>query len=411
MHKTSHMTFRIGAAKSEPLASKKLYATVTLWLFVIAQNADLSASRFLWWGTVALFVAVYMLSYNFQIYFDNYTIWIAAFILFAAASVIWAITPSLVVNTMKSLVINMVVFLLLRSSIRIQKDIEFLLKLLLVACVVNAAYLLFTNAAILQQTQEVGNRLGTQDGWNANLIGMMAAVGTLLSTYFFRNSSKMSQKILFALTVVFLGAVSLITGSRKAVVMLMGGLSAYIFLSSKGKRIRSLFFIVFTVLSLWYLIMENAYFYSIVGRRVEAFLSQYTGVGRQDNSSITRQILIETAIDTWKQKPFWGYGLDCFRYFGKLATGHNYYAHNNYVELLADLGIFGFVTYYSGYVYALIKSWGSRKNKISLLLFVLTCIMVVVEYACVTYMNFLFGIIIMLSFANSNVQKTEEIKK
>lgn len=408
MYKTSNMT-SFPQLGERPLASRKIYAIAILWLFVLAQNPDLSSSRLLWWGGVALFVASYMLYYSFQIWFDNYALWLLVFTVFAATSAVWAITPSLVFVTMKSLVIHMMIFLLLRSSIRTQKDIEFLLKLLLVACVASSIYLLFTNASILQQTTEIGDRLGSQDGWNANSIGMMTAVGALLSVYFFRNASGVSSKILLVLIVVFLGIVSLITGSRKAVVMLMGGFAAYIFLSSKGKRIRSLFFIIFLLLVLWYLIMEIPYFYSIVGWRMEAFLSQFTGEGELDGSSKYRQILIDAAIDAWKQKPFFGHGLDCFRHFGKLATGKDFYAHNNYVELLADLGVFGFVAYYGGYVYALIKSWKNRKNQLSILMFVLICVMLVVEYACVTYMGFLFGTLMMLAFANSKVQKSEGI--
>lgn len=411
MYRNGTITLRFGSSEAGSLASKRLYAFVILWFFVLAQNSDLSSSRLLWWGSVALFVAVYMLSYGFQVYFDNYALWLFVFTAFAASSALWAITPSLVFDMLKTLAIHMMIFLLLYSSIRTQKDIDFLLKLLLMACVVNAIYLLFTNAEILDQSQEIADRLGSQEGWNANSIGMMTSVGALLSVYFSQKASKLSPKLLLGLIVVFLGAVSLITGSRKAVVMLMGGISAYVFLSAKGKRVRSLFFIVFFVLLIWYLIMENPYFYSVVGWRVEAFLSQFTGEGELDGSTLARQTLVEAAVDAWKQSPFLGHGLDCFRYFGELATGHDYYAHNNYVELLADLGVFGFLAYYGGYAYALIRSWKSRKNKLSMLLFVLVSIMVVIEYACVTYMDFLFGTIIMLAFANSKVQISEGIEE
>ncbi len=392
------------------IAPKKLYSIAVLWMMIIAQNSDFSSNQLVWWGSVGLFLAAFVISYRTEIYFDSYALWILTFIVISISSVLWAITPSLVFGTIKSMIVNALILILIRSSIRTPKDIEFLLKLLLIACIINAVYLVFTNIDVLtaQERQEVADRLGSQEGWNANSVGLMTSITTVIAMYFFKSTTEKKIKVLLAVVIVLLGFLSLASGSRKAFFILIGGVAAYLYFSFKGKRVRIIILILLLVVLLWYLIMEVPYFYSVVGWRVEAMFSQFTGKGELDSSAISRQKLVEAAIEAWKESPIIGHGLDCFRYFGKIATGRDYYAHNNYVEILADLGLLGFISYYSGYLYVLMNSWKKRKNRLSLLFFVLICTMIVTEYGCVTYTDFLFGTLIMLMFANSRFKVKED---
>ena len=377
-----------------------LYIFSLFVFLIVAQNSDFSSNRIIWWGSVALLGVSFLTAYRGKMFFDSYAIWIGVFTFISFASVLWAIIPDLVLSNIKSMIVQVVALLIIKSSVRNQKDIEFVLKLLLFACLINSVYLILTNISVLtQQTEEFGDRLGANENWNANSIGIMTSVSSIIALYFLKISPKKSVKFFYAAAIAFLIFVSLITGSRKAVVILMGGMAAYIFASSKGKRIRAVFLIALIIILLWYVVMEVPYFYSVIGWRIEAFLSQYTGEGELDNSASTRQVLIEAAIDAWRKSPVFGHGLDCFRYFGRLATGKDYYAHNNFVELLADLGIVGFVSYYAGYLYVLVKSWKNRANSLSLLFFIMICVMLVTEYACVTYADFLFGVIIVLMFS------------
>ena len=54
-------------------------------------------------------------------------------------------------------------------------------------------------------------------------------------------------------------------------------------------------------------------------------------------------------LDKWQECPLWGHGHDTFKYYNQIVTGHLFYAHNNYAELLYDLGLVGFALYY-GYI-------------------------------------------------------------
>ena len=66
-------------------------------------------------------------------------------------------------------------------------------------------------------------------------------------------------------------------------------------------------------------------------------------IAGEDNSANVRENLIVVAIDTWQTSPMWGHGLDQFR----LMNSYFLYSHNNYTELLTNLGLIGFLLYYA----------------------------------------------------------------
>ncbi len=63
----------------------------------------------------------------------------------------------------------------------------------------------------------------------------------------------------------------------------------------------------------------------------------------QDSSYLTRTEMIQQGLQLWKQAPLFGNGMDAFRGL----SGRGTYSHNNYVELLCDLGLIGVVLFYA----------------------------------------------------------------
>lgn len=68
------------------------------------------------------------------------------------------------------------------------------------------------------------------------------------------------------------------------------------------------------------------------------------------------------AVNKWDRSPIWGYGFDSFKYYNRLMTGHFYYSHNNYIELLYDLGIIGFAIYYWFYWKLFYVAWKGKNS-------------------------------------------------
>ncbi len=72
----------------------------------------------------------------------------------------------------------------------------------------------------------------------------------------------------------------------------------------------------------------------------------------EDSSFRTREEMIRQGIQLWKQSPLFGNGLDAFQGL----SGQGTYAHNNYVELLCDIGLVGVLLFYALYAQVLIRA-------------------------------------------------------
>ena len=98
--------------------------------------------------------------------------------------------------------------------------------------------------------------------------------------------------------------------------------------------------------------------------------------------------MIQIGLDKWMQSPIWGYGFDSFKYYNQIVTGRFYYSHNNFVELLYNEGIIGFVLYYWYYIRVIMIAW-KRKAVIpqKTRAFVISAVlsMLVYEYGAINY--------------------------
>ena len=382
------------------------FSFAILLVFVLSQNADWGNNRLLWWGSIGLFLVTFFMSHGGSLSLEqNYTLWIIAFFGICAISYLWAVNTSLVVSTLKSMVVHVAVLLLLRSSIKSENNVERVLKIVLLSVVINVVWLLLTNRSMFEETggkTEVIDRLGTEGSWNANSVGMMAAIAMLIALYFQKKNKSVLLKALCLGVMALMILVALLSGSRKAILMVFIGLCGFIFVSSKGKRIRATLLIVGVVLALLYVVMEVPFFYSIIGWRMEGFWASLTGSGTVDSSAQIRNEFVKDAIRAWREKPFFGHGLDCYRAVNKVELGM--YAHNNYVELLADLGVIGTSIYYSAYAYCLVKLIKiKQKTPLVWLFIIFEGIFLVMHYGNVSYKSFLNEIFLMLMFSTISI--------
>ena len=93
------------------------------------------------------------------------------------------------------------------------------------------------------------------------------------------------------------------------------------------------------------LVIDIPFLNEIIGYRIEEALDLFTKTGTGDVSSQNRVGLIGLALQMWSDHPILGLGMNNFPMFQTIGEA-GYYAHNNYVELLADLGLVGFCLYY-----------------------------------------------------------------
>ena len=145
----------------------------------------------------------------------------------------------------------------------------------------------------------------------------------------------------------------LVSGSRKVLIA-----SAIMFLfmyliSSKsgslGKRIRTAVVIVVILgAGIWF-ILNNSFLNDLIGQKTMVALREmfYMDVDKDTDYSVyQRAELMKTALEVFRSHPIIGVGYYCFLNYNEWQL----YAHNNYLELMADLGLVGLLAYYSFYI-------------------------------------------------------------
>lgn len=70
------------------------------------------------------------------------------------------------------------------------------------------------------------------------------------------------------------------------------------------------------------------------------------GEGSTEGSMNTRFMMIQVGWNWFKEHPFIGYGIDNYRILLGQEIGTITYSHNNIIELLVGIGLFGTIIYY-----------------------------------------------------------------
>lgn len=188
---------------------------------------------------------------------------------------------------------------------------------------------------------------------NGNSPGFYASFGCLIAFYDAVNSPpKTKRKYAYVLLTIINLILSVLTASRTVYVFLGVSMVCYIVFHSQNKlkAARNLIFAILFVVGIYMFLMNYKPLYNLVGYRIESAINGFGG-GQTDASTKTRMGLIEKGVYWFSLKPIYGYGLDGF----SVLNNYSYYAHNNYVEMLVDGGIIGFVLYYILHVYILIR--------------------------------------------------------
>lgn len=267
----------------------------------------------------------------------------------------------------------------------------------------------------LRDSSETG-RLGQDLAGNANVFAMMLMVSAIYAIWRFFTSKRIIGKLIFtaALGITYIGM--LLSGGRKYVVVPL--IFAYILMLSKndkkGKKhiLRSTAVIAVLLVSGYFLIMRVPVFYEVIGQRFEGAFALFDSSYEMDGSTRARQEMIEYGFSQWKKQPVWGYGFDSFKDYNALyVTGNLYYSHNNFIELLFNQGVIGFIAYYALYIYLFVKALKSKADSLNKgFIFGSLLSILFFEYFGVTYYTTPIQILLFFAYYNLSVgEKSETI--
>ena len=243
-----------------------------------------------------------------------------------------------------------------------EEDIKFLLKAFALAALIQCIYMLsvygldiFYVIAEGEERIRVGDEVS-----NSNSVGMSFICSEIISVYFLLNEKMQIHKKLFYVVLTVIGFVfGLLSGSRKALILLIAGSFIILYYKNLDKKnvVKTMFGILIAsaaVYAMYYLITSNQMF-SIINDRFTTLIEGVRGETILDNSSEERFNMIKTGWEVFVESPVYGKGL---------YASYNYfetYSHNNFIEILMNTGIIGFIIFYYPYIKGLYKF--SKINK------------------------------------------------
>ena len=289
-------------------------------------------------------------------------IWEIACLILALVSMIYSPETQILGGTYYALIVNFILVFILSQMEWSKKRLNLVFKTFVFAAATLIILLYLTD-----NLSDQSERLGQELMGNANILAMMLMVSAIYGMWLLASSNSKTEKtwILIALGLIYIGM--FLSGGRKYVVVPI--IFLYIVLlnktDKKGRKhiIKYTITILAIVVPIYLLMMKVSFFYETIGYRFQSFFALFDDSYGVDGSTIKRGMMIEAGFVRWFQSPLWGFGFDSFKYYNETSvTGFFYYSHNNFVELLYNQGVIGFIAYYSFYFYLMFSAIQKKGN-------------------------------------------------
>lgn len=314
-----------------------------------------------------------------RIKLNIFLLWSILYVIILLFSILYSINPGSSLTKALQVLKSLLFANLLISSINYREEIERIFKYFIFS-----GFVLIGRILSVFPISEIGkSRIHIPGLFNSNDIGLKLSISLLCVLYFL--VLKRKKNILFYFELIMLYSFSIFTGSRTA--FLFASLEIVILLLVTIKNRIKLLLVLFIIIMSIYLfgnqIINLPIVYNTLGKRLNSFMYIFSKEGRIDESSIIRINMIRDGITYFLKKPFLGYGVDNYRYLSHYQT----YSHNNYIELLVGLGIFGTIVYYFSYIFILFKSFIEffKGRKEIVIFIILIFLLLIVDFGTVSY--------------------------
>ena len=308
---------------------------------------------------VVLMLIHYLIIHKWKIEFakhQNYLIvYLILFSTYCLLSATWAVNQGYAakqgINMFEISFATIVIYLLFQSKNSIDDLLEIIMYGGLLFCLVVA---LFYGPVGLVQLFLTGGRVS--EIANANSLADYCLFSALSAVYFIVRYKR--KKLIFLL--IPIAFMTILAGSRKVLISIVAAILLFFLLNALGDKNKLRAFIkIFSAIAitgLFILITSLIPSLHFIFERIESMLDTFLGNSKTDSSAMVRLQLQEIGLSLFKKHPYFGIGIDNAGIYGGIAFGfEKYYMHNNYVELLADIGIIGTLLYYSIYIVILLK--------------------------------------------------------
>lgn len=242
-------------------------------------------------------------------------------------------------------------FLMLVSVFRKELDWRIFFHLSVFVSLIVTAYAYLEKFGSIETMS--GSRVFSTVGNPIYLAAYLLMIFFLLFFYFFETLNP-RLKILYLLIILFEFPVFLLTETRGALLGLWAGIFAAVSLKLAAAADRRLK--IGLVVFLWILVLLPAGL--IVFRESDfiksrSYLERFTSISLADQTARSRLLLWGLSWESWREKPFWGWGQDNFisaytkNYNPRLYGNEPWFdrSHNTPLQWLVEAGIIGFAAY------------------------------------------------------------------
>lgn len=384
-----------------------LYVASTL-LFSIGSNIYIT--RVLNLVLIGSFL-IYFLSYSeIKLTIHRFLWFYVAFALFSLSSIFWSIDSASTIDDSFRVIIVGINLIIIYNVSRYFKIENFILYGILLGAFYNYAVLFEIIPYTSQYTLDFAYRfVGTTNNPNVLAIYMLYSIVAAI-ILLERNTSKAIRLLLYTNILLALYAI-VMTASKKGAVFGIVLLCVYFvsLLKSKKHIVWSL-----TLFTVFILLLNSGLLLQIEGVERLMYRFDLAQAGLAGNiysgSTYERISLIQTAFEVFSRDfgtLLFGTGQHTFYLQNKFGL----YAHNNYMEILANLGLIGMVLFYTIY-FIVIKNILKLQNKSSrYFLFGFILILLLMDNAMVSYTSkstFFMLIFIMIYVENEKGKAVNE---
>lgn len=193
---------------------------------------------------------------------------------------------------------------------------------------------------------------------NPNTIGILTGIILPLVLWKAICKNKLWAKILLVFVLLSL----FLSGSRSGLLGSVIGGSYYIFMTKKKYRIPTIFLSLLIIIVMF-----------TSGDIIQRQLSSYLRIGGLLEGTTELDIVSSGRVEKWKamvllikKRPLLGYGFGTedllFRHFGFKLESPGLYAHNTFLGMAVQMGILGFILFFSPLFYLLFKPSKTKDN-------------------------------------------------
>lgn len=348
---------------------------------------------------VTLVYAIYKRSLKL----NSFTVWYVIFLIICLVSTVFYYKSDS--NILYPILVSLVISFCFILNIKSNTNIEIIANVYIFSALAMAFQIWITGQLdyLFLNSMMEEERLGSEITGNANIFSALFMYSGVFAAWQCVYSKNNSLKITNGVFLAIILLVMVISGGRKTIVSVIACLALFFFLKKdikyRNKYFRNTIIALVSIFVIFYAIFNIPLLYNMIGARFEGLFTMFMGGGAHVGGDEMRSIIFRMAYEGWLNAPVFGYGIDSFKYYNLNETGHFYYAHNNYVELLFDIGIIGFIAYYWIFIniFKRLKRLPNSRYKFKVLGYALLMELLIYDMGGVSY--YLVGSIILLAIA------------